>query len=79
MVALNAIISSMFPVMLSAGTNTVDSGAVLQEFGTYLSQLISWAGTVLTNVWDTPVLRVLCFLAIPLIAIGVLARLMRSI
>lgn len=72
-----ALIGSMFPVMLEA--STPDSGAVLQEFGTYLTQLIGWAGTVLTNVWNTPVLRVLCFMAIPLIAIGVLARLMRSI
>lgn len=74
-----SLISQNFgvPVLLEATTTT--SGDVLTELGTYLTQLISWAGTVLTTVWDNQILRVLAFMAIPLIGIGVLARIMRSI
>lgn len=74
-----ALVSQTFgvPVMLEASTAT--SGDVLTELGTYLTQLIGWAGTVLTTVWNNQILRVLAFMAIPLIGIGVLARIMRSI
>lgn len=74
MLALIATINAGMPAFFEASTPT--AAEFLTELGTYLTSLIGWAGTVLSTVWDQPILRVVVFMAIPLIGIGIIKRLM---
>lgn len=74
MLALIATMNAGIPGFLQAAAPT--SSEVLTELGTYLTSLVNWAGTVLTTVWDSQILRVVVFLSIPLIGIGIIKRLM---